>query len=240
MNKKTCKMKTNRIFLFIVFILLCQITKAQIDLSKKIPGIKYESTYTFDAAIDMQIDFYNPKGNLQESIPYFSHYTNNYQYINIKHRRGNTVYQTIFDMPNHNCLIILGEGDQVMGSAALMKDNDGRTLKKLELTKTDEVKTIADKTSTKYTFDVPEFKGEMWITTQVNLPNDVGILKASKMGKYYQQISAEGFVMEITSITPKGRKTLMKTLAFHSSKSLKVTIPEEFGRAINKIDYYEY
>ncbi|MBN2262017.1 MAG: hypothetical protein JW735_03830 [Prolixibacteraceae bacterium] len=233
-------MKTNWFLVMCLFVALSISSAAQIDLSKKIPGIKYQSSYTFDAVIEMQIDFYSPKGKLQESIPYYGHYTNDYQYINIKHKRGNTVYQTLFDIPNNNCLIILGEGEQVMGSASVMKDNSGRTLKELNLLKTNEEKSIAGKNSTKYTFDVPEFKGEMWITQQVKLPNDVGILKASKMGKYYQQLSVDGFVMEITSITPKGRKTVMKTLGFNSSKPLTVTIPEEFGRAINKIDYYEY
>jgi hypothetical protein len=233
-------MKAKPIISMLVLIMCGFSTIAQIDLSKKIPGIKYEDAYNFEAAIDMQIDFYNPRGNLQESIPYFSHYTNDYRHINIKHKRGSTVYQTIFDMPNHNCLIILGEGVQVMGSAAAMKDNEGRALKTLPLTKTEETKTIAGKTCSQYTFDVPEFKGEMWIADEVSLPNDVGIWKASKLGKYYQQLPEVGFVMEITSTTPKNRKTVMKTLGFHQSKALKVAIPAEFGRAINKVDYYEY
>lgn len=233
-------MKTNWFLIMCLLVSMAISSAAQIDLSKKIPGIKYQSQYTFDAVIDMQIDFYSPKGKLQESIPYYGHYTNDYKHINIKHKRGNTVYQTLFDLPNNNCLIVLGEGNQVMGSASVMKDNSGRTLKKLNLIITNEVKIIAGKTATKYTFDVPEFQGEMWITQQVKLPNDVGILKASKMGKYYQQLSVDGFVMEITSLTPKGRKTVMKTLGFNSKKSLSLTIPEDFGRAINKIDFYEY
>lgn len=233
-------MNAKTITLILVFLVCAFSGNAQIDLSKKIPGIKYESSYQFTAAIEMEIDFYSSKGKLQETIPYFSHYTPDFQYIDIKHRRGNTVYQTLFDIPNNNCLIVLGEGNDAMGSASVMKSNEGRTLKTLSLTETSETKAIAGKTCKKYTFDVPEFSGEMWITSQVNLPNDVGILKASKMGKYYQILSVQGFVMEITSLTPKNRKAVMKTLALKPSETLKVSIPEEFGRAINKIDYYDY
>jgi len=230
-----------RIITFIIALLsLSLVAGAQIDLSKKIPGIKYENSYQFDSSIDMEIEFYNAKGKLQEKIPYFSHYAPDFQYITIKHQRGNTVYQSLFDLPNNNCLIILGEGNQAMGSAAVMKDNEGRVLKALPVNETGETKTIVGHVCKKYTFDVPEFKGELWMTSTVNLPNDVGILKASKMGKYYQSLPVDGFVMEITSTTPKGRKTVMKTTAFHPDKKYKVTIPDDFGRAINKIDFYEY
>lgn len=226
------------IFSFLLFTSL--VLEAQIDLSKKIPGIKYEKSYLFDQQIDMEIDFYTKKGALQMTIPYTSHFTRDYQYINIKHQRGATVYQTIFDMPNNNCLIILGEGKQVMGSASVMKDNKGRELKELPMTKTGETKKILGQTCTLYTFDVPEFSGEMWVSTQVPLLNDVGILKASKMGKYYQKIQAKGFVMEITSVTPNGKKTVMRTTSLKQEKDYKVNIPDDFGAAINKIDYYEY
>jgi hypothetical protein len=223
-----------------MLLFISMTSEAQIDLSKKIPGIKYEKKYHFDNQIEMEIDFYTKKGSLQMTIPYTSHFTDDYQYINIKHQRGNTVYQTIFDMPNNNCLIILGEGKQVMGSAAVMKDNEGRKLTELPMTKSDETKKILGQTCTLYTFDAPEFSGEMWVTTQVPLLNDVGILKASKMGKYYQKIQAKGFVMEITSVTPNGKKTVMRTTSLKQAKNYDVSIPDDFGAAINKIDYYEY
>lgn len=215
-------------------------SQAQIDLSKKIPGIKYEKRYSFTTGINMEIEFYNKKGKLQTSIPYTSYYTPDYQYICIRHQQRNTVYQTLFDLPNNNCLIILGEGDQMMGSAAVMKDNKGRSLKELPLVKTDETKKILGYLCTRYTFDVKEFSGEMWATNEIKLPNDVGILKASKTGKYYEKIPFNEFVMEITSTTPKEKKTVMKTTAFFDAKPYTINIPEEFGAAINKIDYYDY
>lgn len=212
---------------------------AQIDLSKKIPGIKYEPSYTFSKAIDMEIDFYNKKGKLRMTIPYWAQYNPNYQHFNIKHKRGSTVYQTIFDMPNNNCLIVLGEGNDVSGSASVMKDNEGRELKTLPLAKTNETKTILGKTCTKYTFDVEEFSGEMWATTQLDLPNKVGVLKASQMNQFYEDVPVEGFVLEITSINKRGMKTVMRTTALPHNIDITVTIPEEFGRAINKVDYYD-
>lgn len=232
-------MKQISILLGTIFFLSIS-SVAQIDLSKKIPGIKYEKQYQFDNLLEMEIDFYNKNGKLEMTIPYISHFTDDYQYINIKHQRGNTVYQTLFDMPNNNCLIILGEGKQIMGSASVMKDNKNRSLKELPMTKTDESKKILGQTCTRYTFDVPEFKGEMWVSTQVPLLNDVGVLKASKMGKYYQKIQAKGFVMEITSLTPKGKETVMRTTSLKQAKNYEVNIPDEFGAAINKVDYYEY
>ena len=214
--------------------------KAQIDLSKKIPGIKFEKNYHFTAGIDMEIDFFDKKGKLRTTIPYSSYYTSDYQYICIKHQQGNTIYQTLFDLPNNNCLIILGEGDQIMGSSSVMKDNEGRILKELPLSKTDETKEICGKPCTKYTFEVEEFKGELWATLEIKLPNDVGIFKVSKTGKYYEKLPINDFVMEITSITPKGKKTTMKTKALFDNRAYNITIPDEFGAAINKIDYYDY
>jgi hypothetical protein len=212
---------------------------AQIDLSKKIPGIKYESSYTFSKAIDMEMAFFNKKGKLRMAIPYWALYNPGFKHFNIKHKRGSTVYQTIFDMPNNNCLIVLGEGDQVTGSASVMKDNEGRELKTLPLTKTDETRSILGKKCTKYTFDVERFSGEMWVTTQVNLPNKVGVLKASQMNQFYEDVPVEGFVLEITSINKRGMKTVMRTTALPHDIDVTVTIPEEFGRAINKVDYYD-
>lgn len=215
--------------------------KAQLDVSKHIPGVKYEKSYSFDICTEIDIDFYTKKGALQMTIPYWIFYKPDFQQICVKHQRGNTVYQTLFDLPNNNCLILLGDEDQIMGSTSVMKDNTGRALKKLNLTATSENKQVAGFNCTKYTFDAPEFSGEMWITKELNdLPNDVGVLKASKMGKYYQELSADGFVLEITSITPKGKKTVMKTKAVKQSKKSFVKIPDDFGVAVNKIDYYEY
>lgn len=229
-----------KITLALAILLVALSGKAQLDLSKKIPGIKYEKNYAFDNQLTMEIDFYTKKGSLQTTIPYTSYFTNDFQHIDIKHQQGNTVYHTLFDLPNNNCLILLGEGNQMMGSASVMKDNSNRELKELPMTKTGDTKKILGQTCTKYTFDVPEFNGEMWITTQVALLNDVGVLKASKMGKYYQKIPVKGFVMEITSVTPKGKKTVMRTTSLKEKSSYTVKIPDDFGAAINKIDYYAY
>lgn len=229
-----------KLILMAVLLLGTMMSKAQLDLSKKIPGIKYEKVYEFDNQLSMEIDFYSKKGSLLSTIPYTSYFTSNFQHIDMKHQQGNTVYHTLFDLPNNNCLIILGEGNQMMGSASVMKDNEGRRLKELPMTKTGESKKILGQPCTKYTFDAPEFSGEMWITTQVPLLNDVGVLKASKMGKYYQKIPAKGFVMEITSITPRGKKTVMRTTSLKEASSYTVRIPDDFGTAINKIDYYAY
>lgn len=229
-----------RIILFGLLLVIGIAGKAQLDLSKKIPGIKYEKQYAFDSQLSMEIDFYAKNGSLLSTIPYTSYFTNDFQYIDIKHQQGNTIYHTLFDLPNNNCLIILGDGNQMMGSASVMKDNEGRELKELPMSSTGESKKILGETCTKYTFDVPEFNGEMWITNQVPLLNDVGVLKASKMGKYYQQIPVKGFVMEITSVTPKGKKTVMRTTSLKESSDYTVKIPDDFGAAINKIDYYAY
>lgn len=229
-----------KLILFIATFLTVTMVKAQLDLSKKISRIKYERHYVFDNQLSMEIDFYNKKGVLRSTLPYTSYFTDDFKYIDIKLQHGSTPYQTLFDFPNNNCLIILGEGKQISGSAAVMKDNTGRKLKELPLTKTSETKKIHGQTCTKYTFHVPEFKGEMWITTQVPLLNDVGVLKASKMGKYYQKIAAKGFVLEITSITPRGKKTVMRTTSLKKAASYTVKIPDDFGTSINKIDYYAY
>lgn len=233
-------MKTNPIILLLLLICSMYTAQAQMDLSKKVPGINYESNYKFDAEMEMEMEFYSKKGSHQMTIPYKSYYSNDYQNICIKILRGNSVYQTLFDMPNNNCLILLGEGENMQGSAAVMKDNEGRELRELPLTKTNKTKTILNYSCTLYTFNTEKISGEIWATESINLPNDVGVLKASKMGKYFENVPVEGFILEITSITEKGKKTVMKTTALHKNKTHEVTIPEEFGVALNKIDYYDY
>jgi hypothetical protein len=79
----------------------------------------------------------------------------------------------------------------------------------------------------------------MWVTTQVNLPNKVGVLKASQMNQFYEDVPVEGFVLEITSINKRGMKTVMRTTALPHDIDVTVNIPEEFGKAINKVDYYD-
>jgi hypothetical protein len=231
-------MKTTSITLLALLIFMGLSLKAQLDLSKKIPGIQYESTYRFSAGIDMEMDFYNRKGKHDMTIPYFSFYNNDFSHFVIKHVRKGSVYQVLFDMPNNNCLILMGEGENRYGSAAVMKDRNGQQLKVLELKSTGETKTICGFNAKRYTFEAAEFNGEMWLTNELDLPNDVGVLKASKTGAYYQVLSEEGFVMEITSFTRKGKKTVMKTTAIRSELDHTVDIPEPMGKAINKLDYY--
>jgi hypothetical protein len=230
----------SKVFLLALMVFPFLLTKAQIDLSKKIPGIQYESAYTFSGSVEMEFDFYDRKGKHEMMIPYFSYFNSDFTHTCIKHVRGRTVYQTIFDMPNNNCLILLGEENNLTGSAAVMKDNEGRILKELPLIHSGETRQILDYQCTRYTFEAEEFTGEMWITDAIDLPNDVGVFKASKTAKYYQTLSEKGFVMEITSITPKGRKTVMKTTGISPSTTYAVQIPEPFGRSLNKIDYFAY
>jgi hypothetical protein len=235
---KNYPMKNKTITLLAFLFLTSNSLFAQLDLSKKIPGIQYESSYNFTAGIEMEMEFYDRKGKHDMTIPYFSFYNSDFSHFVIKHIRKGSVYQIIFDMPNNNCLILMGEGDQPYGSAAAMKDRDGKQLKALELKDTGETKIICGYTCTGYTFEAKEFKGEMWLTNELELPNDVGVLKASKTGAYYQELSAPGFVMEITSITPKGKKTVMKTTAIRPDVHYSIEIPETIGKAINKLDYY--
>jgi hypothetical protein len=213
---------------------------AQVKLNPTNQRIQYDNSYHFSAGIEMEIEFYDRKGKLEQTIPYFSYYSDDFSHIAIRHERGRTIYQTIFDLPNNNCLILLGEGENLNGSAAVMKDNQGTELKVLKLENTGISKPILGYSCTQYTFEVKEFTGEMWLTDEIDLPNDVGIFKASKTAKYYQTLSERGFVMEITSTTPKGRTTVMRTTAMHPSLSYTVNIPDPFGHSLNKIDYYNY
>lgn len=233
-------MKTKFITTLAVLTFFCISLNAQLDLSKKIPGIKYESSYNFDSEIEMEMDFFKKNGKHQMTIPYKSYFSNDYNYICIKILRGSTVYQTLFDLPNNNCLILLGEGKSLQGSAAVMKDNEGRELRELPLTKTNKTKEILGYECTLYTFNTSKINGEIWTTTAIDFPNDVGVLKASKMGIYYEKVPVDGFVLEITSTTTRGKKTVMKTTAIHKNKAHNINLPNEMGVAINKIDYYNY
>jgi hypothetical protein len=59
------------------------------------------------------------------------------------------------------------------------------------------------------------------------------------MNQFYEDVPVKGFVLEITSVNKRGMKTVMRTTALPHDIDVTVTIPEEFGRAINKVDYYD-
>jgi len=232
-------MNIKSITTLVSLLCLVLITNAQFQLKVNIPGIKYEDNYSFDASVEMDMEFYSKKGSLRSTIPYETYYSEDYKYICVHIKRGSS-YQTLFDFPNNNCLILLGDGNNLQANAAVMKDKKERTLNKLPLTKTDKTKVILGYTCNQYTFNVDKFYGEIWATSAINLPNDVGVLKASKMGKYYEDVPLEDFILEITSTTPNGLKTIMKTKAIHKNKKHKINIPSECSKAVNKIDYYDY
>lgn len=233
-------MKAKHIFGWMLLMAIPLHGLSQTDLNKGKSGDIYQSQYRFTASISMEMSFYDKKGALREIIPYESIYTSDFRQFSLINKRGNAVYQSLFDIPRNYCLIIVGQGDQLMGSLALMKDNSSKLMKTLTLIPTEETKTIAGLLCSKFTFNVAEFSGEMWLSEEIDLSNEVGVFKVSKTSKYYQQLSAKGFVMEITSVTPKGKKTVITTTALEPSKETVIRIPDTFGTSLNTIDYYDY
>lgn len=234
-------MKTFITILIVSTFIFTTNATAQIDVSKHIPGIDYASNYSFNKCNRMEIQYFTKKGKPRMTMPYKIFYSDDFEVIDIWFQRGSMISQTLIDFPANNLLIIYGEGNNISGSAAAMKDREKKKFKKLPLEKTDETKDILGHKCNKYTMKTDEFTGEIWATKSINhLPNKTGIWKASKTEMYYQTIPDIGFIMEITSFNPKGQKTVMKTLELEAETNYGVNIPEEFGIAINKVDYYKY
>ena len=114
-------------------------------------------------------------------------------------------------------------------------------LKKLELAATEETREILGYTCRKYTYTYKKIFGEVWLTDQVAMPNDIGVFRACKMAALHNTLSVPGFVMEMTTEDAKGGRTLMKTVSLQQDEKYVVDFRGvEMNKAVNKVNYFVF
>lgn len=225
------------LFILISLSLLSKITSGQNEMEK---GEKLQQIFHFSASISMEANFYDKNEKLIQTTPFETFISHDFQQSCIRQLRSKTMYETIFDQAANKCYILIREGENSMGSVAEMKDRSVKRPKTLPLEATGGRKQVAGFECSQFRFETDEFSGELWITQELDWPNEAGVFKVSKMGKYYQQINPQGFILEITTITPKGKKTRITTNEVKPAAGNTIKLPEELGKAINKVDYDEY
>jgi len=91
----------------------------------------------------------------------------------------------------------------------------------------------------KYTYTYKLIFGEVWLTDQISLSNDLGVFCAAKMAAKHNTLSVAGFVMEMTTEDSGSGKTLMTTVSLNNSEIYILNFNGvNMSIAINKVNYY--
>ena len=241
-------------FLLLTLVMLPGMVAAQL----KAPGVKWSDSYSFDHYNQMKIDFFAKGDELMRTFEYKTWYNADAMKVDGSHEgievpAGNFIVQmdapgkgqdleTIFDMMTQVAIQIFGADlDEPMYNAGAFKYPVGDEIKHLTLEPANETRTIAGQPCAKYTYTYKKIFGSVWITTGVNLPNDLGIFRAAKMGALHNTLSVKGFVMEMTSEDSRGGKTVMTTGSLNNTGKLTVSLPKsKMNTAINKVNYFTF
>jgi hypothetical protein len=228
-------------------IILSILTVALISLNSwsqgKAQSLKWDESYSFDKCNNFQIEFYARNNELMRTGKYQTCYRSdgeNFVVRTITEVRGMGM-ETVIDKKNNIAIQIFGTGGGARPTynAGGFKYPDETELKKLDLVPTMETKQILGLNCKKYTYTYKKIFGEVWITDQVTISNDLGVFRACKMAALHNTLSVSGFVMEMTTEDAKGGKTLMKTLSLMNDEMYIVDLKGvEMSKAINKVNYY--
>ena len=146
----------------------------------------------------------------------------------------------MIDKKNEVGIQIIGEGGPAptlnVGGYKYPAEAD---LKKLEIIPTNETKDICGIKCKKYTYTYLKIFGEVWLTDEVKLPNDVGVFRACKMAAKHNTLSVPGFIMEMTTEDAKGGKTLMTTVSLKVAEGYTRTLKrKDMSTSLNKVNYF--
>jgi len=234
-------MKKTTILFLTTFIIL--MTYASLPLNP--PGAKWEEAYQFDKSNVFVMEIYAKNNELMRTMHCKTHYQSGGENFMVRmntESRGNGM-EVVIDKKNEVAIQIMGTG----GSAAPMYNAGGykfpsaEDLKKLELVPTEETKQILGYLCKKYTYTYKKIFGEVWLTDQVTLSNDIGVFRACKMAALHNTLSVPGFVMEMTTEDAKGGKTLMKTVSLQNDEKYSIDLKGvQMSTAINKVNYYTF
>jgi len=224
-----------------VFIIISLNLSAQI----KAPGVKWDESYAFDKCNSFQIEFYARGNELMRTVKYATNYQsngNNFITRALSDNKGMGM-ETIIDKKNEVAIQMFGTGGGAIPSynAGAYKFPEAAELKKLEIVSTDETKQILGYLCKKYSYTYKKIFGEVWITDQIDMPNDIGVFRACKMAALHNTLSVPGFVMEMTTEDAKGGKTLMKTTSLNKDEKYIVDLKGVgMSTALNKINYFVF
>jgi hypothetical protein len=211
----------------------------------KAPGVKWDESYGFDQCNIFQIEFYAKDNELMRTRQFKTYYQSdgvNFVVKLVTDVKGNGM-ETILDKKNEVAIQILGSGGEAKPyyNAGGYKYPEDADLKKLEIIPSSEMKDILGYPCKKYTYIYKKIFGEIWITDQITLPNDLGVFRAAKMAALHNTLSVGGFVMEMTTEDAKGGKTLMKTISLKNTEKYSINLKDvEMNTAINKVNYYTF
>lgn len=229
----------------ILVIILLGVMSSFAQLSLKAPGVKWDDSYTFDKCNSFRIDFYAKNNDLRRTTHVKTHYQSageNFLVRFINGGKGNDI-ETIIDKKYEVAIQMFGTG----GGATPMYNAGGYKLpaedelKKLEILPTTETRQLLGFNCKKYTYTFKKIFGEVWITDQVSLPNDLGMFRACKMAAKHNTLSVSGFVMEMTTEDSGGGKTLMTTESLQIPEKYSIDLKDaKMSTAINKVNYFTF
>jgi hypothetical protein len=208
-------------------------------------GLKWEESYSFDRNNAFKIEFYAKNSELTRTSMFKTFYQSageNFE-VRLETDKKGMGMETVIDKKNMTAIQMVGTGGGATPSynAGGFKYPEAKDLKKLDLVATEQSKKITGYMCKKYTYTYKKIFGEVWLTDQVALPNDLGIFRAGKMAAIHNTLTAPGFVMEMTTEDAKGGRTLMTTVSLQNPDSLTVNFKDvEMGTAINRINYYNF
>ena len=215
------------------------------QLSLKAPGVKWEPSYSFDKCNVFKMEAYAKNNELMRTFNFKTYYQSggdNFIVKTITEKMGNGM-ETVLDLKNEVAIQIIGSG----GGAKPFYNTGGfkypaeADLKRLEIVPTSETKQIAGFTCKKYTYTFKKIFGEVWLTDQVKMKNDLGVFRACKMQALHNTLSVEGFVMEMTTEDSRGGRTLMTTVSLQNPEKYTVDLTGvDMNTAVNKINYYTF
>ena len=241
MNLKSAVMKKPALLLLTTFVIL--MTFANLPLNPS--DVKWEEGYNFDKCNVFSLEFYAKDNELMRTSSIKTYYQSDGENFMVKMigEGSGTGMETVIDKKNEVAIQIIGTGGGAtpMYNAGGYKYPPEEELKKLELIPTEETRQILGFSCKKYTYTYKKIFGEVWLTDQVTLPNDIGVFRACKMAALHNTLSVPGFVMEMTTEDAKGGKTLMKTVSLQNAEKYTVDLNGvEMSTAINKVNYFSF
>jgi hypothetical protein len=234
-------MKKTTILLLTTFSIL--LTFANLPLNPS--DVKWEEVYNFDKCNVFLLEIYAKNNELMGTRNFKTCYQSGGENFVVKmlaEGRGNGM-ETVIDKTNEVAIQIMGTGGGAtpLYNAGGYKYPSPEDLKKLELVPTGETKQIVGFSCKKYTYTYKKIFGEVWLTDQVTLPNDIGVFRACKMAALHNTLSVPGFVIEMTTEDAKGGKTLMKTVSLQNDEKYTIDLKGvEVSAAINKVNYFAF
>jgi len=217
----------------------------QAQISLKAPGVKWDPSYSFDQCNVFRMEAYAKNNELMRTFNYKTYFQTNGDNFLVKivtDGKGNGM-ETILDKKNEVAIQMIGTGGGAVPyyNAGAFKYPAETDLKRLEIVPTTETKQIAGFPCKKYTYTFKKIFGEVWITDQVTLKNDIGVFRACKMQALHNTLSVEGFVMEMTTEDAKGGRTLMTTISLQNDEKYTIDLKGvDMNTAINKVNYYTF